>query len=70
MTVREPMIRLVSENRDNIPDAWTIRKQMWQHYTVVTGMENYPRNDNQKKSVFICILGMEGLQVYNGCDPD
>ena len=28
------------------------------------------QNDNQKKSFFLCILGMEALQVYNGCDPD
>ena len=43
---------------------------MWQHYTVVTEMENSSRNDSQKKSFFLCILGMEVLQVYNGCDPD
>ena len=75
MTVREPMVRppeplKVSENRDNLPAAWKIWKQMWQHYTVVTEMENSSRNDNQKKSFFLCILGMEALQVYNGCDPD
>ena len=55
MTVRELMVRppeplKVFENRDNLPAAWKTRKQMWQHYTVVTEMENSSRNDNQKKS--------------------
>ena len=75
ITVREPMVRppeplKVSENIDHLPTAWKIWKQMWQHYTVVTEMENSSRNDIQKTSFFLCILGMEALQVYNGCDPD
>ena len=70
VTVREPMVRppeplKVSENINNLPAAWKIWKQMWQHYTVVTEMENSSRNDNQKKSLFLCILGMEALQVHN-----
>ena len=74
MTVREPMGRppeplKVSENRDNLPAAWKIWKKMWQHYTVVTEMENYSKSDNQKK-FFLCILGMEVFHVFNGCDPD
>ena len=28
------------------------------------------RNDNQKKSFFLCKLGMEALQVYTSCDSD
>ena len=75
MTVREPMVRppephKVSENRPNIPAAWKIWKQIWQHYTVVTEMENSSKNDKQNKSCFLCLIGMEALPVYNGCDPD
>ena len=55
MTVREPMIKppqpiKVSENRDNLPAAWPIWKQMWQHYSDVTKMEHSSRSDNQMKS--------------------
>ena len=51
MTVREPMVRppeplKVSENRDHLPAAWKIWKQMWLHSTVVSEKENSSINDN------------------------
>ena len=43
---------------------------MWHHYTVVTEMENSQKSDSQKQPFFICVLGMEALQIYNGRDPE
>ena len=72
MTIREPIVRppeplKVSENRDNLPASWKIWKQIWQALHCGDRDGKTPsRNDNQKKSFFLCILGMEALQVYNG----
>ena len=54
-------------HENNLAANWKLWKQMWHHYTVVTEMENSQKSDSQKKSFFICVLGIEALQI---CDPE
>lgn len=48
---------------------WKLWKQMWTHYCVVTGTTEQTRGREYLTSLFISTLGIEALQIYNGCDP-
>ncbi|XP_028412151.1 uncharacterized protein K02A2.6-like [Dendronephthya gigantea] len=48
-------------------ENWKIWKQLWQHYCVVSNVEQHPAAF--RKSLLISTMGVEALQIYNGCDP-
>ena len=41
----------------------------WSSYAVVADIDNASRTDDFRKALFISTMGIEGLQIYNACDP-
>jgi hypothetical protein len=65
--IRPPeTLKLGSEPAEN----WKVWKQMWTHYCVVTNTNEDTRSREYLRSFFISTLGVEALQIYNGCDPE
>ena len=48
-------------------ENWKLWKQLWKHYCVVSG--THERTTEFQKSLLLSSIGIEALQVYNGCDP-
>ncbi|XP_048576175.1 uncharacterized protein LOC125557547 [Nematostella vectensis] len=48
-------------------ESWKIWKQLWQHYCIVSNADSH--SPQFKKSLLISTMGIEALQIYNGCDP-
>ena len=48
---------------------WKLWKQLWSSYPVVAGIDDASRTDDFRKALFISTMGLEGLQIYNACDP-
>ena len=50
-------------------ENWKLWKQLWTHYTIASNLDHPSRSPNFKKSLLISTMGVEALQIYNGCDP-
>ncbi len=48
-------------------ENWKIWKQLYKHYCVVTNAA--AQSPDSQKSLLISTMGLEALQIYNGCDP-
>ena len=42
-------------------------KKLWKHYCTVSNADS--RSPEFRKSLLISTMGIEALQIYNGCDP-
>ena len=51
----------------NGTENWKIWKQLYKHYCVVTNAGS--QSPDFQKSLLISTMGLEALQIYNGCDP-
>ena len=51
----------------NGTENWKIWKQLYKHYCVVTNAGS--QSPDFQKSLLISTMGLEVLQIYNGCDP-
>ena len=49
--------------------TWKLWKQLWENYCVVSSLDHESRGPRFKKSLLISTMGIEALQIYNGCDP-
>ena len=49
---------------------WKLWKQLWSSYGFVADIDDASRTDDFRKALFISTMGIEGLQIYNACDPD
>ena len=56
-------VKLVKNGTEN----WKIRKQLYKHYCVVTNAGS--QSPDFQKSLLISTMGLEALQIYNGCEP-
>ena len=46
-------------------------KQLWQNYAIVADIQSGSRSPEFIKALlFITTMGIEGLQIYNACDPE
>ena len=43
--------------------------KLWENYCVVSSLDHESRGPRFKKSLLISTMGIEALQIYNGCDP-
>ena len=48
---------------------WKLWKQLWSSYAVVADIDNASCTDDFRKALFILTMGIEGLQIYNPCNP-
>ena len=49
---------------------WKLCKQLWQNYAIVADIQSESRSPEFIKALFITTMGIEGLQIYNACDPE
>ena len=49
---------------------WKPWKQLWQNYAIVADIQSESRSPEFIKPLFITTMGIEGLQIYNVCDPE
>ena len=61
----EPL-KLVTDAVSN----WNLWKQLWQNYAIVADIQSESRSPEFIKALFITTMGIEGLQIYNACDPE
>ena len=61
----EPL-KLVTDAVSN----WKLWKQVWQNYAIVADIQSESRSPEFIKALFITTMGIEGLQLYNACDPE
>ena len=60
----EPL-KLVTDAVSN----WKLWKQLWQNYAIVADIQSESRSPEFIKALFITTMGIEGLPIYNACDP-
>ena len=61
----EPL-KLVTDAVSN----WKLWKQLWQNYAIFADIQSESRPPELIKSLCITTMGIEGLQIYNVCDPE
>ena len=49
---------------------WKLWKQLWQNYAIVADNQSESRSPEFIKALFITTMGIEGLEIYNACDPE
>ena len=49
---------------------WKLWKQLWQNYAIVADIQSESRSPEFIKALFFTTMGIEGLQIYNACDPE
>ena len=56
----------VKLNKNGI-ENWKMWKKLWKHYRTVSNADS--RSPEFRKSLLISTMGIEALQICNGCDP-
>ena len=59
-------LKLVTDAVSN----WKLWKQIWKNYAIVADIQSESRSPEFIKALFITTMGIEGLQLYNACDPE
>ena len=60
------LLKLVNDAVSN----WKLWKQLWQNDAIVADIQSESRSPEFIKALFITTMIIEGLQIYNACDPE